>query len=127
MRWLPGVLLSELLALLLMVTSPAGTGEGVHHDQLLDVLFPHVHFVDGRVVAADTALPVIEQSFGSPALGAGAGASAAGAGASVMPPTPLIVLLPPIQVARRPAATNEVLPLGHLEAPPDPPPTSATA
>jgi hypothetical protein len=125
MRSLAGLLLSELLALVLMATSPTGAGQGVHRDQLLDVLFPHVHFIDGRVVAADTAQPTIEWNFGSPALGAGAGSSAAAAGLSVVPPLPTFWLWPSIAVARRAAPANHVVPAGRLEAPPDPPPNAS--
>jgi hypothetical protein len=127
MRSLPCLLVTELLALLLVVTSPTGTGQGVHHDQLLDLLFPHVHMVDGRVVASDQVAPSLERSVGSPVLGAAAGASATAVGTSVMPPTPIGVQLPPIPLTVRRAPSNDPLPTGLLEAPPDPPPTSSTA
>src|SRR5215467_5458356 len=38
-----GVGVSVLLAFLLCVLSPQGTGQGVHRDQLLDWVLPHVH------------------------------------------------------------------------------------
>jgi hypothetical protein len=94
----------------------------VHHDQLLDALFPHVHLVNGRVVTADTDQPAVDRNFASPALGAGAGASVMAIGSSVMPPASMAVLLPPIAVIRQLAPADEIVPVGHLEAPPDPPP-----
>jgi hypothetical protein len=39
-----------LLVLLLTGTSPFGMGVGMHKDQLLDLLFPHVHLHDGQTV-----------------------------------------------------------------------------
>ncbi len=46
MRAFVHILLGYLLALLLVGTSPVGTGRGVHQDQLQDALVPHVHFVE---------------------------------------------------------------------------------
>jgi hypothetical protein len=123
MRSLAALLIVELLSFLLVVTSPTGTGEGVHHDQLLDVLFPHVHLVDGRVVSADTARPSLEHASGAPVLGAGTGASAV-AGAGIVPPATTSITMPPLAVVGRLGSSDELLPTGYLEAPPDPPPTS---
>jgi hypothetical protein len=42
--------LSPILACLLMMLTPIGTGRGVHHGQLLDLVFPHRHFSNGLVL-----------------------------------------------------------------------------
>lgn len=37
--------ISPVLVFLLMVLTPIGTGQGVHRDQLMDPVFPHLHFL----------------------------------------------------------------------------------
>src|ERR1700730_9832553 len=86
-------LLSPILVLLLVVLSPIGTGQGVHRDQLLDPLFPHVHFGAGPTATQTAALQIYQRIFGSrqpdgPVLGAGAGAATSALGIGVTPPVP---------------------------------------
>ena len=126
MRSLPLLVLAEILSLLLVTTSPMGTGAGVHHDQLLDALIPHVHVVDGRIVASDSFQPSLEPTNG-PVLGAGVGASAVAIGAGLLPVTATTLVLPPRPLTDRLTPHLETVPDPHLEAPPDPPPSAYAA
>src|SRR5579864_8627041 len=87
-RLLVASLLVPVLAAMLALTTPVGTGEGVHQNDLLHPIFAHVHLIDGRIVSdqhilsrpthkADTTLA--ERPRG-PALGAGGGADDGGLG-----------------------------------------------
>lgn len=126
MRALLGVLLGYLLATLMAATSPIGTGESAHQNQLLDPLIPHVHFVNGQRIApgaTQSASANTNQTAG-PALGAGAGAAAASAGVSLTPPMPGVgFALPPMGEPRQLVAGDITAPTGRTEAPPDPPPS----
>jgi hypothetical protein len=53
MRVLPGYTIALLLAVLLVGTTPVGTGVGIHQFDLVHPLFAHVHLVNGRVVTHD--------------------------------------------------------------------------
>ena len=129
MRSLPATLLAFLLLLMLAVTTPMGTGDGIHDSVLLHPLFSHSHLVDGRIVSheqlarvAANASPDLSKG---PAIGAGAGASAALADAVAISPTLpwqdlQLTTLPPL-ASRIHEAT---MPTGWVTAPPDPPPTS---
>src|SRR5215831_3445334 len=44
-----------LLAGHLMLSTPVGAGQGVHANMLLDLVLPHMHLLDGRVVTGRTA------------------------------------------------------------------------
>jgi hypothetical protein len=126
MRSLFGLLVTYLLGLLLVGTSPMGTGQGVHQDQLLDALVPHVHLVDGKSVAATATQGVSGATRSGTALGAGAGAAggaAAAAGMALLPPRPTLGMMPPPggDVWRLAPADN-TLPRGQTVTPPDPPP-----
>ena len=124
MRSLVSALLGYVLALLLIGSSPVGTGQGVHQNQLLDALIPHVHFVDGQPVQPGAPPPDATVYRSGPALGAGAGATASTSGLTVTPPLPTnVVGLPDAPERWRFPAANQVLPRGRTEAPPDPPPT----
>ena len=50
--------ISLVLALLLIVLTPVGTGQGAHRDQLLDPLVPHVHFADSSTRLLRSPQPV---------------------------------------------------------------------
>src|SRR5919199_944809 len=66
-----------LLTILLVATTPTGTGAGAHLGQLVQPLFAHVHLVDGKIILHEGGQS--EASAPRPegvALGAGAGASA---------------------------------------------------
>lgn len=129
MRDLTG-LLSPILALLLVVLSPIGTGQGAHRDQLLDPLFPHVHFGSGSTSIQTAALQTYQRIFGfhqpdGPAVGAGAGATAA-LGVGVTPPVPSGSGSTLIRELLWRLESIDVLPRGApVDAPPDPPPTNA--
>ncbi len=127
-------LLCPILAGLLVILSPMGTGQGSHRDQLLDPLFPHIHLGDsGTAFQAAAAqrfsrLHADQQPVQArgPLLGAGAGAAAAGFSAGLTPPVPRTAVALPIEEVAwyRPPASG--LPRGaQPEAPPDPPPTRA--
>jgi len=55
MRLLPGFSLPLVLALLLIGTTPTGTGVGLHQFDLVHPLFAHVHIVNGHVLTHDQA------------------------------------------------------------------------
>jgi hypothetical protein len=124
MRSVISSLLGYILALLLAGTSPVGTGQGAHQNQLLDALVPHVHFVDGQRVLREAARPASNDFHSGPALGAAAGASAASAGLALIPPVPgSVISLRTASEEWRFAAADSRLPRGRTEAPPHPPPT----
>ena len=118
--------LSPVLALLLMVLTPLGTGSGVHRDQLLDPLFPHVH-VAGPLAPGllDWSQNVVaEPGSQGTAIGAGAGAAFAALSVGLTPPLPKIWDLPPIADSIWRPDTLRSRPAGTLgDPPPDPPPT----
>src|SRR3954451_8648071 len=90
-RSVPATLLAFLLLLLLSVTTPTGTGDGVHSALLLHPLFAHTHLINGRIVSHQGSEQTpIEQPAAQtgPAIGAEAGA-AAGAGVAISPTVPL--------------------------------------
>jgi hypothetical protein len=121
MRSVCTALLGYVLALLLVGTSPVGTGQGAHQNQLLDALIPHVHFDGGRVIQ-----PAAEQAYGhGPALGAGAGAAASALGLALTPPLPpRAVALAIVSERWLVSIADDARPLEQTEAPPDPPPNS---
>jgi hypothetical protein len=133
---LPGSLVSFVLTLLLVSTTPMGTGSGVHQFDLLHPLFSHVHIVNGRVLTheqldrqgeAALAQPVSSHVPGGPAIGAGLGADSADSGMGWSPTLPLHVASP---VPGSPWAWIRLesrRPTSRVEAPPDPPPTSPAA
>ena len=51
MRPLPGFSIAFVLAVLLIGTTPIGTGVGAHQFDLVHPLFTHVHIVNGRVLS----------------------------------------------------------------------------
>jgi hypothetical protein len=126
-------LLTMILALLLVSTTPVGTGAGVHQFDLVHPLFTHLHLYDGRMLTheqleetmtrpmarASRALP-----FG-PSVAAGSAMPGDDAGVALsptlpVPATPALLML----AARR---LDIGLTLAHQldEAPPDPPPPTA--
>jgi hypothetical protein len=131
MRLLPGFTIACVLVLLLIGTTPTGTGAGVHQFDLVHPLFSHVHIVNGQVLSHDQMI----QQAGSvsststsagPGLGAGAGASQTldGLGISPLLPAHAVHLMTPLLSSRM--AVSVRLPTGRMrDTPPDPPPTSA--
>ena len=127
-RWLPGTLLGFVLASLLVVTTPIGTGEGVHQDELLHPVLPHLHMIDGHIEshaevdAAAARAPAETRRAAGPALGAGAGGEAAGLGVAIYPNLPVWLLVMPTDAVGSATAPNLLIPHEFLDAPPDPPP-----
>jgi hypothetical protein len=118
-----------LLVLPLAVTTPVGTGEGVHQADLLHPLFPHLHLVNGRLLVHDALgaerRPQADPTTPGPAIGGGAGDDAASTELALSPTVPL-----PAEALPEGRPTGHVVvdltaPTGRVEAPPDAPPTSA--
>ena len=131
MRVMPGHTLVLLLALLLIGTTPTGTGAGAHQFDLVHPLFSHVHVVNGRVLTheqiqrGDTAGP--RTSLG-PVLGGASGSNAAdGDLGAVSTDRPIESLTGVLIWAAQRAERQDGLPLDRREAPPDPPPTSSAS
>jgi hypothetical protein len=124
-------LLSPILAVLLIVLTPIGTGQGPHRDQLLDPIFPHVHFGTGLTSMQTTALQTYRRVASPrqpdrPALGAGAGAAISALGTGVTPPIPGSTASMPVRELLWRLEPIDVLLRGTLvPAPPDPPPTAS--
>jgi hypothetical protein len=122
-------LVSPMLALLLVVLSPVGTGQGTHRDQLLDPLFPHVHIGSGLTSTQTAALQSYRRLLAhppkGPALGAGAGTAITVLGPGVTPPVPGGTTGMPGRELLWRLESIEVLLYGAPTAPPpDPPPTN---
>jgi hypothetical protein len=129
---LPGYVTVFVLALLLVSTTPIGTGAGVHQFDLVHPLFAHVHLVNGRLLTHEqleqvnsAPAPATRSATGGPAIGANSGMEPVDGGVGWSPTLPFQV------TSRLPGAawawltTEPRLPAGRVEAPPDPPPTSA--
>ena len=134
MRLLLGTFVPPLLVVLLVVMTPLGTGDGVHQVDLLHPAVPHVHLINGRVIThqAVTSDASADRQNGqngqqtAPAIGGGAGSDAASVGPGLSPTVPgppQAVLLGQFFFGRM--AFELSIPAGRVEAPPDPPPTSA--
>src|SRR6266851_9871713 len=94
MRFLPGFSIPFVLAVLVISTTPTGTGAGLHRFDLVHPLFAHVHIVNGHVLTHDQvqrAVPVGAENRTSPgpALGAGAGANQSTVGLGISPVLPM--------------------------------------
>jgi hypothetical protein len=124
------LLVSPVLALLLVVLTPVGTGQGAHRDQLLDPLFPHIHFANGLPTRQSAALLVVQRAMSAaqqgPSFGAGAGAAAAAVSPGLTPPVPVWVTLAPRDSLAWAVVAPEARPTGAFaDPPPDPPPNAA--
>ena len=123
MRSLLTALLGYVLAFMLMGTSPVGTGQGVHQNQLLDALVPHVHPEGGQIVQATASRPASAAYGHGPALGAGAGAATSALGLALVPALPSrVVALITASERWLVSIDDEARPPEQTEAPPDPPP-----
>jgi hypothetical protein len=131
MRLLPGFSIPFVLAVLVIGTTPTGTGAGLHQFDLVHPLFSHVHIVNGRVLTHDQAqqaAPVGAETRTAPgpAVGAGSGANPSTVGLGISPVLPMHavglgsgLLAPRLAITLRP-------PAGRLQdTPPEPPPTLA--
>jgi hypothetical protein len=129
MRLLPGFSFVFVLALLLIGTTPTGTGAGIHQFDLVHPLFSHVHIVNGYVLTHDQiqqggATPT--RTSPGPALGAGSGAADGSSALGISPILPTHVMSLVSEVVLPRLAMTLRLPAGRLqESPPHPPPTSA--
>jgi hypothetical protein len=126
MRLLLGTFVPPLLVVLLMVTTPLGTGDGVHQADLLHPLLPHVHIVNGKIVthqSADAGTNTPAHTAG-PSVGGGAGSDVASAGLGLSPTVPGLPGVALISLPGKRLALELSMPSGRVEAPPDPPPTS---
>jgi hypothetical protein len=126
-----GQLLVPVLVSLLVLTTPVGTGQGVHQNELLHPVLAHVHMVNGRIVtdeqlAAARAAAAVEstasQPQAGPALGAGVSADAAGLGIALGPTLPTFSLLAPLQTSQRLLPSQVARPTEFRAPPQDPPP-----
>jgi len=119
------LIVGPVLALLLMVLTPIGTGQGAHRDQSLDPLFPHVHFADGPTLALRNPRPVIVNTSQGPAWGAGAGATSGSITIGLTPALPTWLSLVLVRDAMRRGEFVAVTPAGAIAfPPPDPPPST---
>lgn len=126
-----------VLAALLAVTTPVGTGHGVHQDDLLHPIFPHLHLVNGHIVSDDAGAESSTRSMGAtrvqeptqppagPALGSGTGADGASLGTAISPTVPQFALLPLLTQLGRLDLSRVVPPSDFLELPEDPPPQTS--
>jgi hypothetical protein len=122
-------IVSPILALLLVVLTPVGTGQGTHRDQLLDPLFPHIHLAGGLTTPQSLAMKAAQRIFNAepqgPEFGAGAGAAAAALSPGLTPPVPARITLAPSGAFAWAVFPLDALPPSALaEPPPDPPPTA---
>ena len=124
-------LVVPLLASLLVLTTPVGTGQGVHANELLHPVLPHVHLINGRIVsdeqlaaarAAASGDSVTSRPTNGPALGAGNGADAAGLGLALGPTLPALGLSIADNSQDFVRTSNSVFPTEFRELPQDPPP-----
>ena len=131
MRSLAVQLVVPLLASLLVLTTPVGTGQGVHANELLHPVLPHLHVFDGRIVsdeqlaaarAAASADSVTSRPVSGPALGAGNGADAAGLGLALGPTLPQVSLSFADDSQDRMLVSDGVIPAEFRDSPQDPPP-----
>ena len=120
MHALPGILLVYALAVLLATSSPIGAGQGLHRDQLLDVLLPHVHFLNGQRIDVGEATPV-GQVGDRGWLYSG---NTVVAEAFTPVPRSIEPLLTALRGQRRLPVEDRPAPRGRVDAPPDPPPNS---
>ena len=131
MRVLAASLFAPVLAMMLVLTTPVGTGGGVHENELLHPVFGHVHLIDGRIVSDQqlaaalkaAALHRMNDGFRQgPALGAGTGPDAAGFGLGLVPALPVPGLVLAALVEGRLLVSATVVAREFRDAPEDPPP-----
>jgi len=131
MRALLGQLVVQLLVALMVLTTPIGTGEGVHQAELLHPILPHVHTINGQIVsdqqlALDRVTQVAAASTSQPisgtSLGAGSGADAAGLGIALGPTLPAVEPVHAGSPESRLAIVDSAVLSEFLAEPQDPPP-----
>ncbi|HEY1295724.1 MAG TPA: hypothetical protein VGJ60_21820 [Chloroflexota bacterium] len=131
MRSLVGQLVVQLLAALLVLTTPIGTGEGVHQSELLHPVLPHVHTINGHIVSdqqlamdrtTESEAAANSEPTGGAALGAGSGADAAGLGIALGPTLPAIHTVVASSATSRVPIVDSATPPEFRSEPLDPPP-----
>ena len=131
MRVLPGSTVAMLLAVLLVGTTPVGTGAGMHQFDLVHPLFAHVHLVNGRVVTHDQMQrgeTSSRRGSPGPALGAANAPGAAdGDPGAFATDQPVQALGFGMMWHSGHTEWSALFPLDRREAPPDPPPTSSAS
>lgn len=124
-------LLATILAVLLISTTPIGTGGGVHQFDLVHPLFSHLHLYQGRLLTheqLESALTRTTAPVGAgPALGAGSVSATGDAGLALSPTLPPISSATLFDLPARAMDLDVASPRDRVEAPPDPPPTAAFA
>ena len=124
MRSVIGVALVYLLVVLLSVTTPIGTGQGVHRDQLVDLILPHTHY--HQATPATPPQPLRHDESAQTSVGADGGADDGSLGVGLTPTLPLGAgALQPMVPPGRWLADVQPLPGAWFDAPPDPPPTTS--
>jgi hypothetical protein len=124
MRAVAGVALVYLLAVLLVASSPTGTGQGAHRDQLVDLLVPHQHYASEPVAHQRAPRPLAQDNAQPPSVGAGAGAG--GLGLTLILPVPAETWVPAVGGSRPVSPASETRPTSWHEAPPKGPPRSTS-
>jgi hypothetical protein len=125
---LPASVIAFVLAVLLISTTPVGTGAGTHQFDLLHPLFAHLHLINGRWLTheelARASAPASDaRPSPGPALAADGVASSGDGGLGVSPVGPGQVLGAILADTPVGFLMDEVrMPAGNEEAPPDPPP-----
>jgi hypothetical protein len=126
MRSVPATLFVFLLLLMLVVTTPMGTGDSVHGSTLLHPLFSHTHLIDGRLVTHQqlaSGMPSPTTTSG-PAVSSSANAAVAADVLAISPTLPLPDVLLSLPPSTGYTLLEGVLPEGLNTRPPHPPPTS---
>ena len=131
MRLWTSLPIAPLLVMLLVVTTPVGTGAGVHEFDLLHPLLPHTHLINGRLVTHDQ---LEREPASRSAPQAGPVTRSAGADAGAQAADPAFALNPTLSLqgfhllaatpGQRLHLPTRRPPPSRTEAPPDPPPTS---
>jgi len=131
MRVLLAAWLAPLLTMMLVLTTPIGTGSGVHENELLHPVFGHVHLIDGRIVSDQQLAAALKAAAlrrapdgfrQGPALGAGTGADTDGFGLGLVPSLPVASLALPASVEARLLIAATIVPREFRDPPEDPPP-----
>ena len=122
-----------VLALLLVGTTPIGTGAGVHQFDLVHPRFSHTHVLNGRVVSHEqlaqaSALPprATRPTGEGLAIGSGTSGDPLDSGAAWSPTVPFQVTSLVLEPLWAWPTVELTLPAGRFEAPPDPPPIPST-
>jgi hypothetical protein len=111
-----------VLAVLLASTFPVGAGDARHGGSLLHPAFPHVH---GQPAAQPQVAPSGHYTVAlTPAFDASAGGATEVPSTALTPPLPRAALGVGFFRAAGLLTWDNPRPLGRLEPPPDPPPTS---